>query len=255
MARKTIYNAGVMNAFCATVLISLWGSLPSRAFAQRMSTKSTPKISVHHILKDVSAPELVNSEWESFRSTEIDRQWNGKKAPVSRHFSAKLFWSDTAFYVRFEANQAGLPIVSDKPQLDVKTMGLWDRDVCEIFIAPDGKEPRKYFEFEIAPNGEWIDLAIDLTSGKRETDWNYRSGMESAAKIEKDKVIMAIRVPWKALGRSPKTGDVWKGNLFRCVGTDPDRGYLAWRPTETAKPNFHVPGKFGEFEFVNKDQV
>jgi hypothetical protein len=48
----------------------------------------------------------------------------------------------------------------------------------------------------------------------------------------------------------PKSGDVWLGNLLRCVGRDPDRGYLAWQPTMTEKPNFHVPEKFGEFEFV-----
>ena len=127
---------------------------------------------------------------------------------------------------------------------------LWDRDVCEIFIAPDNREPRKYFEFEVAPNGEWIDLTIDLTSGTRETGWDYKSGMKSTAKIGKDKVVMAIKVEWKALGKTPKTGDVWLGNLFRCVGKDPTRGYLAWQPTFTKEPAFHVPDKFGKFVFM-----
>ena len=32
---------------------------------------------------------------------------------------------------------------------------------------------------------------------------------------------------------------------------DPTRGYLAWRPTLTKSPNFHVPSKFGNFRFVS----
>ncbi len=71
-----------------------------------------------------------------------------------------------------------------------------------------------------------------------------------AAKIEKDKILTAIKIEWKAFGKIPKAGDVWLGNIFRCVGIGETRGYLAWSPTETKTPNFHVPEKFGEFEFV-----
>ena len=141
-------------------------------------------------------------------------------------------------------------VMSDDPNLASKSLGLWDRDVVEIFIAPDVNETRRYYEFEAAPNGEWVDLAIDLTSGKRETDPAYNSGMQTAARIEDGKVVTAIRIPWRSLGKRPTAGDVWAGNLYRCVGRDPDRGYLAWSPTLTEAPNFHVPERFGEFVFV-----
>jgi hypothetical protein len=134
--------------------------------------------------------------------------------------------------------------------LSSKTRGLWDRDVCEIFVAPNRDEPRKYFEFEIAPNGEWIDLGVYQKPDERVTDWDYRSGMQSSSKIERGKITMAIKVPWKAFGKTPKTSDVWLGNLFRCVGSGATRGYLAWQPTKTPEPAFHAPEAFGEFEFV-----
>ena len=158
-------------------------------------------------------------------------------------------WSDTALYVRFDASQSEPLVVSEKADLTKKIRRLWDRDVCEIFIAPDASLRNKYFEFEIAPNGEWIDLGIEVAYPARKTDWDYKSGMTSAAKIEKAKVVMAIKIPFASLGKTPKAGDVWLCNLFRCVGKDPARGYLAWQPTETEKPNFHVPEKFGEFRF------
>ncbi|MGQ0540778.1 MAG: carbohydrate-binding family 9-like protein [Blastocatellia bacterium] len=205
---------------------------------------------IAHTSTDFPVSELANKSWEKADTMTIDKYWSGKTAPAGRHFEADLLWSDTALYVRFVANQSEPLVVSDRPNLKSKMLGLWDRDVCEIFIAPNTSEPRKYFEFEVAPNGEWIDLAIDLTSGKRDTDWDYVSGMESAAKIEKDRVVMAVKIPWNAFGKTPKAGDVWLGNLFRCIGKDPDRGYLAWQPTMTEVPSFHVPEKFGEFVFT-----
>ena len=128
-------------------------------------------------------------------------------------------------------------------------MNLWDRDVCEIFIAPDKTVPNKYYEFEVAPTGEWIDLAIEALPDKRVTDWDYSSGMKAAARVGKNRVVMALRVEWKAFGTKPDTGEVWLGNLFRCVGSNPGRGYLAWSPTRTAMPAFHVPKAFGVFVF------
>lgn len=230
-------------------------TLARPAFAQKMSHNSVSKAAIKYVSKDLSVDAFDDDVWKTAKRVEVGTCWSGKKAPEGRHFWARLLWSDSDLYVRFEANQAEPLVVSDMPDRTKKTMNLWDRDVVEIFVAPDRNEPRKYFEFEVAPTGEWIDVGLDTTSGKRISDWKYTSGMESAAKIEKNRVLMAIRIPWNAFGRSPKAGDVWLGNLLRCVGKDPDRGYLAWSPTMTAEPNFHVPEKFGEFEFIKNSTL
>lgn len=208
-------------------------------------------LTIKHIDKDFSISSFDDPVWKSASQTKITKYWSGETAPKGRHFEARLLWSDTALYVRFDASQSEPLVMSERADITRKMLGLWDRDVCEIFIAPDESQRQKYFEFEIAPNGEWIDLSLETSASlERNTDWDYRSGMTSDAKIEKDRVIMAIKIPFASLGKIPKKGDVWLGNLFRCVGKDPNRGYLAWRPTETVKPNFHVPEKFGEFRFV-----
>lgn len=218
--------------------------------AQTKITEKASRLNIHHLPKDFSLNDLNNISWNAADDITIRTYWSGAKAPAGRHFKARLLWSDKALYIRFEAAQTEPLTISKKPDLANKTKGLWDRDVCEIFIAPNRSEPRKYFEFEIAPTREWIDLAIDLTSGARITDWDYSSDMKTAAKIEADRVIMAISIPWSAFGTKPKDGDVWLGNLFRCVGDGPDRGYLAWKPTLTAEPSFHVPSAFGELVFL-----
>lgn len=207
------------------------------------------QLQIKYTSSDFAISDLKNRSWEKADAVVVEKYWSGKAAPAGRQFTARLLWSDTAFYVRFEANRADPLVLSDQPDLSKKTLGLWDRDVCEIFIAPDKNEPRKYFEFEVAPTGEWVDLALDVTAGERKSDWEYKSGMESAVKVEKDKIVMAVKIVWKAFGKVPKADDVWLGNILRCVGKDPDRGYLAWSPTMTKNPNFHVLEKFGKFIF------
>ena len=199
--------------------------------------------------RDFDLADLRRANWEHAKELLVDKNWDGSSAVKGRQLRVRMLWTDAALYVRFEADQIETLVISENPVLDSKTMNLWDRDVCEIFIAPNRNEPRRYFEFEVAPTGEWIDLAIDLSSGERITDWKYSSGMDVATQIEKRRVIMAMKIPWYTFGSKPKTGDVWLGNLFRCVGKDPTRGFLTWQPTLTEKPNFHVPEKFGQFVF------
>ena len=211
---------------------------------------NSKRLKITKINSDLDIKALSFELWDKAQDVSVSQYWSGVAALAGRHFTTRLLWSDNALYVRFEANRGELLIVSDKPDLSKKTLKLWDRDVCEIFIAPNKAKRNKYFEFEIAPNGEWIDLGIEVTPKERKTDWDYKSNMQSAVRIDKDIIVMAVKIPFAALGKTPKSGDIWLGNLFRCVGKDPTRGYLAWQPTKTKMPAFHVPKAFGEFQFV-----
>jgi hypothetical protein len=156
-----------------------------------------------------------------------------------------LLWSNTALYVRFTGPQHEPLVISPSPQTEVKSLGLWDRDVCEIFIAPDIAKPNEYFEFEAAPTGEWVDLAIQKNPAGRSTDFDFDSGMTAAAEIGADQICVALRIPWSARIPQPHHDEKWRANLFRCVGSDPDRGYVTWRPTFAPEPSFHEPASFG----------
>jgi hypothetical protein len=108
--------------------------------------------------------------------------------------------------------------------------------------------PNRYFEFEAAPTEEWVDLAINLTPEGRETDSQFHSGMTTAALLVDERLTIAIRIPWSNSIPQPQRGDKWRLNLFRCVGKGDER-YLAWQPTYTPVPNFHVSEVFGWLEF------
>jgi alpha-galactosidase len=189
--------------------------------------------------------------WHHAQTIEIKRYWSGVEAEIERRAIAKIIWTNKSLYIRFDAAQFEPLVVNQNPNLAGKTDKLWENDVCEIFIAPNTNEPERYYEFEIAPTGEWIDLAIHQLPDSRETDSHYHSGMKTSAKIEENSVVMICKINWwQAFGRVPQDGEKWPVNLFRCVGRGENRGFLAWQPTLTEKPNFHVPQVFGWLEFV-----
>ena len=202
-------------------------------------------IAARHSAADIGVADLQHAEWNKAQAVRIDRYWSGAEAPAGRAAEARILWSSKALHIRFVCNQAEPLIVSATPQIEKKTMGLWDRDVCEIFIAPDPAVVERYLEFEAAPTGEWLDVAIHWMQNKRESDWAFNSHMTTATRIEKDRVTIAMRIPWNHWIHEPQAGERWRVNLFRCVGSDPGRGYLAWQPTRTPQPSFHVPQVFG----------
>lgn len=212
-------------------------------------TKANEVVAVH-LAGDLDVADLDNAAWDDAQRVAIIHYWSADPAPASRHAEARLVWSDNALHLRFICHQAETLIVSDAPKTEAKTMGLWDRDVCEIFIAPDPNAVERYFELEAAPTGEWLDVAIEWKPEGRTSDWNFDSHMTTAARVENDRVTVAMRIPWSASIPQPQQGDRWRINLFRCVGKDPDRGYLAWQPTKMPKPGFHLPEVFGWLIFA-----
>jgi len=198
---------------------------------------------------NVPVGDFDHPAWETAQPTYIYRYWSGAAAPPSRHAEARTIWSEQSLTARFACRQNEPLVVSANPQLHEKTIGLWERDCCEFFVAPDAARPHRYLEFEVAPTGEWLDLAIELIDGVRNTDWEIHSGMTAAARVSNDEVMIAMQIPWSRSVPKPNAQDVWRANLFRCIGLGSER-YLAWQPTRTPEPNFHVPEAFGRLEFV-----
>jgi hypothetical protein len=130
---------------------------------------------------------------------------------------------------------------------------LWDRDVVEMFLGDDWKNTRHYREFEIAPTGDWIDLAIDLDHKNYDKRW--RSGWQVLARIDEaaHRWFAAARIPLKSVSETlVQPGPRWRMNLYRIEGEGPDsqRHFLCWQPTCVANrdPN-HVPEAFGTLVF------
>lgn len=187
--------------------------------------------------------------WKTAKPIPLKYYWSGAAAPAARYSEVRAIWSDEALHILFNCHQQEPLVVAEKPQTGEKAIGLWDRDVCELFIAPDPMAPDRYFEFEAAPTGEWLDVGIRLTKEGRQSDWRFQSGMTVAAKEATERVFISLRIPWSKQIPKPLSGTKWRANFFRCVGSGEARGYLAWQPTFTEEPNFHIPTVFGWLQF------
>jgi hypothetical protein len=165
----------------------------------------------------------------------------------------RAFWTDSDLYLLFISPYTDLnlwlPADNSKDRLK-----LWDRDVVEFFLGDDFDDIGRYKEFEIAPTGDWVDLAIDYYKNSYNAKWN--SGWERQGRIDEKKRVWyaAARVPLRSVSEKPVTaGTKWRVNLYRIdgLGVDPQRHFLCWQPTCVVNrdPN-HVPEHFGTLVFT-----
>src|SRR5512141_254827 len=81
--------------------------------------------------------DLNSSLWKDVPATGIRHFWSGDPAPAARHAEAQVCWTEDALNVRFVCRQEEPLVVAANPVTSQKTLRLWERDVCEVFIAPD----------------------------------------------------------------------------------------------------------------------
>lgn len=187
--------------------------------------------------------------WRRAHRLAINRNWRGEEAPVELRTTAMVLWSEQEVFFGFECGYTELD-VDEEFDVNEERYALWDRDVCEAFVrSPIEPHEKHYREFEVAPTGQWCDLIVDRS--QMLADWQWRSGMRTAGEIyESEKiwrVVMAI--PFAAFGCEPEAGDVWQANLFRVSRLNGEREYLAFSPTLTEVPNYHVPERFVGLKF------
>jgi homoserine O-acetyltransferase len=135
-----------------------------------------------------------------------------------------------------------------KPNPDPKaeTNQLWNWDVAEAFIGSDYDRIAHYKEFEVSPQGEWVDLDIDRDDAKAQQGIRWNSGFAVQGRIDEQAKIWygAMRIPWRSIdARAPEPGRELRLGLYRCAGKDPRRELFAWRPTGAM--TFHAPKAFG----------
>ena len=186
------------------------------------------------------------AEWRKARPIVFCSDWQGKNPDKHRETQVRVLWSLQTLYLRFECRYRELHVFADSDP-NGRRDHLWDRDVAEAFLQPDPSRERFYREFEVSPNGMWIDLDIfpgglaDLKSGLRKSVALDVSGHRWAAELA---------IPMKSLTRDFDAKTIWRTNFYRVEGTKEPRAYMAWQATGTAEPNFHVPAAFGKLRFA-----
>ena len=191
--------------------------------------------------------------WSHAASTWIEKDCTHQIDYPKLKTEVRGFWTGSDLYLLFICpyHDLNLWLPADNGKDRLK---LWDRDVVEFFLGDDWTDIKRYREFEIAPTGDWVDLAIDLN--KESYNANWISGWRRQARIDKKNRVWyaAARVPLKSVSEEPvKAGTKWRANLYRIegLGADPQRHFMCWQPTCVVNrdPN-HVPEHFGTLIFT-----
>jgi len=219
-----------------------------------VTTQPTATFSIHYVS---GSPDLTldpdAAPWKNAAVQSMDKDCSRQITYPNLRTQIRAFWTDTDLYLLFQCPYTVLNLFLPADNSKERP-GLWDRDVVEMFLGDDWTNIRHYREFEIAPTGDWIDLAIDLDHKSYDHNWN--SGWQTKARIDKEQKIWyaAAKIPLSAVSSKPvENGTKWRINLYRIdgLGLDPQRHFLCWQPTcvQNRDPN-HVPEHFGTLVFT-----
>ena len=183
----------------------------------------------------------AESAWDSAPSVTFDTDWSGAKTSVRT--IVRFAWSKRALYMLWELDGAGVNADATKP-VKTERAKLYEEDCVEVFLGPDARDRNHYYEVEVGPLGHFLDIAVDRTTKKSDVGWS--SGAEIATTVDREgkRVVIEVALRSPDIAKALKPGAVLPLALYRMEGKNP-RSYLAWSPTKTPKPDFHVPDAFG----------
>jgi len=231
-------------------------SLPYSSRPASPAPAPSPSYSVAH----TSAPSATllaadDTSWSS--ATPIE--WG----PTDYLTRFRALWSDEGLHLRFDATDP-----SPWHTMTKRDEHLWDEEVVEIFLDPNGSG-RDYYELEINPANVVCDLRMisPWPDKKGDIDWNL-DGLETRVRLDtgpggKTRGWTATAfLPWKGLGRlpsaarvalPPKPGDTWRFNVFRIerpggpARPEEDGVFAAWSPPSVK--SFHDAQAFRPLVF------
>ncbi|PYL00377.1 MAG: hypothetical protein DME19_05320 [Verrucomicrobia bacterium] len=214
--------------------------------AHRLLVRSLPLPVMRATHIDADFPldgQLNQPAWRKAQPARVEYTLKEGAARPGIPTVVRALWSDKYLYLGYECPFTELSTFSP-PDLKKERFGLWERDVVEVFIGSDPAALKHYYEFEVSPNGEQLDL--ELGGDTKGLDWN--SGFESVASADTSGKVWRVemRILLKELsGTKPSRGTRWRLNLYR--HDIAHQSFLAWSPTATATA--HTPEKFGYLEF------
>jgi len=196
---------------------------------------------------DVNKNAWREAEWVRF-----DHDMSGTRHYPQAETRVASRWTATRVYFAFWCRYSTLNIYEGEDTAKER-WELWKRDVVEVFMNPEPERVPHYYEFEVAPNNQWIDLEID----KGKTPFNdaaWDSHFEHATRIDSKNHVWTceMRIPISAMNAAaPKPGTEWRVNFFRAdgPGDDAQRRFMAWSTIPEGK-TFHVPTRFGILRFI-----
>ncbi len=229
----------------------------AHSFSRRVSPESDTRGALFPVVSlyaAADAPLTVRAEdpfWREAPATIAGHDPFGAAVP-DLQTELRSRWTRDHLYVHFRCPYQALYLKPD-PDRSSKTWELWNWDVVEFFIG-NGEDPcQRYKEFELSPQGEWLDLAIESVPPDPRQCWQWASGFQTEARIDAGERVWSgcMRIPFASIANSPAAPQkTFRMNFYRIEGRPGYRKHIAWRPTHS--DSFHVPKAFGSLVLLDE---
>ena len=240
-----------------------FGELRFSKRSVRERTWSPPEYTIERAKGKIRVDgKLDEADWRTAKSVgDFSFAWWDESKGAKDQTVAKLLWDDEHLYLSYLCYD---PYIST--QYEKRDDPVYLDDCVEAFIAPEPEQIGSYYGFEINAKTACLDYLASMRKGltagapwnaeglqiayAHDGTWNDDSDTDRSWTIE-------VAVPlsnFEALTGKirPEPGDVWRLNLNRCGGkTKPQ--YSQWSPSDSPRPNFHVPPRFGRVVFSDTD--
>jgi hypothetical protein len=181
--------------------------------------------------------------WRGIGGIVIETDFSGNPAPGHRT-EVRSRWTQENLYLLYSCKYDELNL-KPNPSTEKETNQLWNWDVAEAFLGSDFQDIARYKEFQVSPQGEWVDLDIDRSRQKRGGGVTWNSGFEVKARIDAANKVWygEMKIPFESIGvAAPVVGREIRAGLFRIAGAAPARKYISWQTTDGK--TFHAPDRF-----------
>ncbi len=232
-----------MNGFASMVCLLLFVS------SLAAGSDAAVIVSVHASQDAALDLDPASGFWRAAHPVYMEKDGFGKIVPGYRT-EVRTRWTKSNLYFLFTCPYEELHL-KPSPNTQKETNELWNWDVAEVFVGSDFSNIKRYKEFEISPQGEWVDLDIDLNKPHLEDGWAWNSGFEVKAGIDEGTHTWcgAMRIPLAAIdARAPVAGNTMRINLFRSQGPPSHQQAVTWQAP--MRDSFHVPERFGLIRLV-----
>jgi hypothetical protein len=179
------------------------------------------------------------------------------RGPALQQTRARLCCGAAALYVRFDCEDRdawGTYSRRDDP--------IYEEEAVEVFLAPGGEDPVRYFEFEVSPRGVLFDAVVDNPTSRRgdmtaDASWDCAGLRWSAgAGAVREDWWAVLSIPWSGLLPGGDPPRLWRANFYRIERPrDGEPEFSCWSPTLTSPADFHRPARFGVLELAGAGQA
>ena len=221
---------------------------------------TVPRTADFTITGDGRNANWEKTSWTSLtqrdKATLATRQWDVSALPgndIQYATAVKILYSDKGVYCLFRCEDSVITATHKADNAE-----LYNEDVVEVFLQPDGAAP-VYFEYELSPLNFELPLLIQNNEGKfagwlpfmykGENRVQHAVSMGAKNKANRFTWTAEMFIPYVLIAPiknvPPQKGTQWRANFYR-IDYDRNPVYTSWQLT---RRSYHDPEKFGTLLF------